>query len=75
MTTLGLHESRCISWNRSSASCQRPAFSHALIRLLYVITLRSQLRATMSWKIWIASSTCPAAALKTRILGASSLGS
>ncbi len=34
VTTFGLQLSRCISSSSSSASCQRPAFSQALVRLL-----------------------------------------
>ena len=40
--TLGRQLSLVHSSKNSSASFQSPAFSHALIRLLYVITLRSQ---------------------------------
>lgn len=58
MTTFGMQLSRCISSSSSSASCHRPAFSHALISELYVITLRSQPRRTMSWKMRSASSIC-----------------
>ena len=58
VTVLGLQLSRCISSSSSSASCHRPAFSHALMRLLYVITLRSHPRRTMSWNIRSASSIC-----------------
>ena len=39
--TLGRQLSLVHSSKKSSASFQSPAFSHALIRLLYVITLRS----------------------------------
>ena len=40
--TLGRQLSLVHSSKNSSASFQSPAFSQALIRLLYVITLRSQ---------------------------------
>ena len=40
--TLGRQLSLVHSSKNSSASFQSPAFSHALMRLLYVITLRSQ---------------------------------
>ncbi len=42
VTVLGLQFSLCMRENSSSASSQRPERSHALMRLLYVITLRSQ---------------------------------
>jgi hypothetical protein len=47
VTVLGVQPSRCISSNSCKAVSQRPAFSHALIKLLYVITLQQQATRTV----------------------------
>ena len=59
MTVLGVHPSLFISSNTSSAAFASPAFSHAEIRLEYVMTDLSMFARHMVWNTSSAFLSCP----------------